>query len=84
MHKAVKKVPVEALLAVESGLHTFHLNLDKFRMTFGQDPFSMDPETLNRIRPEDIPMVVFLADREGSQILVAVADSFTFPAVMFE
>ena len=72
-HRAAKKTPIEALLSVESGLRTIHLSLDKFRMTFEQDPFSMDPETLNGIRPEDIPMVVFLADREGSQTLVAVA-----------
>lgn len=70
MQKAAKKSPIEALLAVDSGLRTFNINLDMFKNPFGPaDPLTWQTETLLGLNWEDLKFVVFLADREGSQML---------------
>lgn len=72
MHRAAKKVPVEALLSLDSGLKTFDIQLDTFITPFQEDPLTMDAESLRQYDLEQLRYVTFLADREGSQNLAFV------------
>ena len=72
MHRAAKRVPVEALLSLDSGLKTFDIQLGNFITPFQEDPLTMDAETLRQYDLEQLRYIAFLADREGSQNLAFV------------
>lgn len=67
--KAMVNQPVEALLSLDSGLRTFNINFDKFLQSFSGDPLYLDREYLQGVDLLDVPTIVFLSDREGSQNL---------------
>ena len=71
-NNAAKKPPVEALLALASGLDTFDVDLDvDFDCSaLPNDPLIMADKDLRSLNLLEIPLVIFLADREGSQQLV--------------
>ena len=69
------KMPVDALLALDSGLRTFQISFDKFLQPFNGDPFLLGPDLLQDLDLLAVPALVFLSDREGSQLLVKAVKS---------
>ncbi len=67
--KAMATQPVESLLSLDSGLRTFNINFDRFLQPFRGDPLDLDGEYLKGMDLLDVPAIVFLSDREGSQHL---------------
>ena len=69
--KVLKKAPIEALLALSSGLSTFEIGIDRFKSQFDEDPLDIpeDSDILRSLDLSQVPCVVFFADREGSQML---------------
>ena len=67
--------PVDSLLALDSGLRTFDINLDRFLQSFDMDPLTLEKEYLCNMDLLQVPVVIFLSDREGSQTLSLEFDS---------
>ena len=69
MGKVLAQQPVDSLLALDSGLRTFNINFDRFLQCFDGDPLTLDKEYLCDMDLLQVPVVIFLSDREGSQTL---------------
>ena len=68
--KITAKLPVDALLALDSGLRKFKISFDKFLQPFDGDPFLLGRDFLRELDLLTVPALVFLSDREASQSLV--------------
>ena len=68
--KATRQQNVEAVLSLHSALKQFGVSFDNFIWQGGADPMGMALEDIKRMNLLDQPVLVLMADREGSQILV--------------
>ena len=67
--KVTAQQPVDALLALDSGIRTFEINMDRFLQPFDGDPLQLETPFLQELVLLDIPAILFFSDREGSQSL---------------
>lgn len=67
--KVIAQQPVDALLALDSGCRTFNVNFDRFLQCFDGDPLNLDDAYLQNLDLLQVPALIFLSDREGSQTL---------------